>query len=93
LVFDAYSWLVIAPALGLIAAVLLHLLLARLTGGERAYGCVLRGFVGGGLGTLGISLGALANMAEVSTVDWIALLLFNLVIYAAWLRLTSISSA
>ena len=47
------------------------------TGGERAYGCVLRGFIGGGLATLGISLIALVNMNETAG-DFVALLLLDL---------------
>ncbi len=77
-----YPWLVLAPLLGLVCTVAVHFLLAWLTGGRRAYGCVLRGFVGGGLATLAVSVIALWKMNS-SAGEWLALLPFNLVIFAA----------
>jgi hypothetical protein len=84
--------LVAAPVLGLASAVLIHLLLAWITGGARAYRCVLRGVVCGALATVVISMAALSTFLPLSNLylpqenafaDKLALLIFNLVIFAA----------
>lgn len=79
---DAYSWLVMTPVLGLVSLIVLHWLLAQITGGERAYGCVLRAFAGGFVFTLALGLACLYAM-DVPWFDAAALLLFNAVIFAA----------
>jgi hypothetical protein len=70
--YHEYPWnlplLVLAPILGLTTAVLVHLLLAWLTGGAQAYRCVLRGFMCGALATLGISVYALLWISQRASV-------------------------
>jgi hypothetical protein len=67
--YQEYPWVVVAPVLGLTITVLGHFVLAWLTGGARAYHCVLQGFMLGGIATLGVSLyGLLWTSAGLSVI-------------------------
>jgi hypothetical protein len=81
--YDGYVLLVIAPVTGLTIAVLGHFALAWMTGGERAYRCVLQGFLCGAVATLVVSLVGLRWMQEIAFEDGFVLVVFNLVIFAA----------